>query len=148
MIRSSFLPVHIQSIRGTDGYVLVYARSPHRPTRRFLRIHGKTSLVQLYGIMPNNRSIGAHLLRPSAYADTGASKAFMEETHWHTQRERFVAKASSVPWNEVLVVSGTLFSITRPRDFPTAFALGSIPFLEPQAGSGEGMDSESMLRLV
>lgn len=32
----------------------------------------------------------------------------------------------------MLVVSGTLFRITRPTDIPAAFAQGSIPFLEPQ----------------
>jgi hypothetical protein len=115
-----------QSTRGSDRYVLVYARSPHRPTRLFLRIHGKRASC-IRCIMPNNiidRSVltSAHLLRPSAYADSRASKAFIEETH--TQREKLVAKPSSAPWHQVWVVSGIRFPITQSTDSPRCLRAG------------------------
>lgn len=91
--------------------------SPHRPTPRFLRIRRNGASCSSNRIMPNNRSIEAHLLHPRASITIpGPSNAFIEEAHVH-QRKRLVARGSSVPSHRVLeplVDTGNLFPIIRP----------------------------------
>jgi len=74
-----------RSTRGTDGYVLVYAWSLHRPTCCcFLRIHGNRPRAALTAncIMPDERSIDAHLLHPRASMPISElPKLYLEDTH-------------------------------------------------------------------
>jgi len=102
-----------RSTRGTRGCVLVYAWSLHRLTRCcFLTIHGNRPRAALTAncIMPDERSIDAHLLHPRASMPIpGLPLQSFPGRHACSAglQESLVAKAISVPWHRVLDHWGT-----------------------------------------
>jgi len=108
-----------QSTPDTDGYVWVSVyttgRSPHRPTLHFLRIHGNGASCSCNCIMPDNRSIDAHLLHPHASMPPilGPSKAFIEEAHVQQEKPCCVLRRP-VPFLLVAPSIGTAGGHRKP----------------------------------